>query len=49
MHDELAGYSSVGVNFVVEDTGHYIHQDQPGAVVSAIDEVLEQARAQRWI
>jgi pimeloyl-ACP methyl ester carboxylesterase len=45
MHDELAAYSSVGVNFVVSDTGHYIHQDQPTAVISAITEVLYEARS----
>lgn len=45
MHDELAAYSSVGVNFVVSDTRHYIHQDQPTAVISAITEVLFQARS----
>ena len=44
MHDQLAGYSSVGVNFVVPNTGHYIHQDQPSAVISAIDEVIAQIR-----
>jgi pimeloyl-ACP methyl ester carboxylesterase len=45
MHDELARTSSVGVDFVVSGTGHYIQLDQPAVVVSAIDEVLMQARA----
>lgn len=45
MHDELAAYSSVGVNFVVRDSGHYIQQDQPRVVISAVEEVIDQARA----
>ena len=45
MHDELAKCSSVGVNFVVRDSGHYIQLDRPAAVISAVDEVLDQARA----
>jgi pimeloyl-ACP methyl ester carboxylesterase len=47
MHDEVAAHSSIGVNFVVRDTAHYIHQDQPAAVISAVDEVVAQARAHR--
>ena len=43
-HDELARYSSVGVNFVVHDSGHYIQLERPAAVKSAVDEVLDQAR-----
>jgi pimeloyl-ACP methyl ester carboxylesterase len=44
MHDELAAYASGGVNFVVRDTGHYIQQNQPTAVISAITEVIAQSR-----
>ncbi len=47
MHDDVAAHSSVGVNRVVQDTAHYIHQDQPTAVISAVDEVVTQARARR--
>jgi pimeloyl-ACP methyl ester carboxylesterase len=47
MHDEVAAHSSVGVNFVVHDTAHYIHQDQRSAVISAVDEVVAQVRARR--
>jgi pimeloyl-ACP methyl ester carboxylesterase len=46
MHDQMAAYSSVGVNFLIANSGHNISIDQPGAVISAIDEVVEQARAQ---
>jgi pimeloyl-ACP methyl ester carboxylesterase len=45
MHEELARYSSVGVNFVVPNSGHYIQLDRPAVVISAVDEVLDQARA----
>ncbi len=47
MHDELARYSSVGVNFVVQDSGHYIQLERPAAVLSAVEEVVDQARARR--
>jgi pimeloyl-ACP methyl ester carboxylesterase len=47
MHDELAKYSSLGVNFVVRDSGHYIQLQRPAVVISAVDEVVDQARAKR--
>lgn len=47
MHDELARNSSVGVNFVVHDSGHYIQLEQPSAVISAVNEVVDQARSRR--
>ncbi len=47
MHEELARYSSVGVNFVVRNSGHYVQLEQPAAVLSAVDEVVDQARARK--
>jgi pimeloyl-ACP methyl ester carboxylesterase len=44
-HDAIAHLSSVGAHYVVTNAGHYIQLDQPSAVVSAIAEVLSQARA----
>ena len=43
-HDELAALSSQGVNRIVADSGHFIQQDQPQAVIDAIDEVLKHSR-----
>ena len=45
MHDQLAAYSSVGVNVVVHNTGHYIQQDQPNVVIWAVDKVVGQVRS----
>lgn len=47
MHDELAKRSTVGVNFVVPDSGHYIQLERPAVVISAVDEVVDQARARQ--
>ena len=44
-HDRLASMSTVGANFVVDGAGHYIQYDRPSVVVSAVDEVITQARA----
>ncbi len=46
-HVRLAALSSVGVNFVVHHSEHYIQLDQPKAVVSAVAEVLSQVRSRR--
>ena len=46
-HDLLASMSAVGANFIVEGAGHYIQYDRPSVVVSAVDEVVTQARARR--
>lgn len=43
-HDRLARLSSVGANFVVHHSGHYIQIDRPSVVTSAISEVVSQAR-----
>lgn len=43
-HDRIAHRSSVGVNFLVHHAGHFIQDDRPSVVVSAIAEVLSQAR-----
>jgi pimeloyl-ACP methyl ester carboxylesterase len=41
---ELAALSTKGELVVVKNSGHYIHIDQPDAVVDAILKVIEQAR-----
>lgn len=43
-HDRLARLSSVGVDFTIHRTGHYIQVQQPAEVVSAIAEVVSQVR-----
>lgn len=43
-HDLVAALSSRDVNFVVAGSGHFIQLDQPTAVISAVDEVVDQAR-----
>lgn len=43
-HEAIARHSSVGVNFIVHRSGHFIQEDRPAAVVSAIYEVLSQIR-----
>jgi pimeloyl-ACP methyl ester carboxylesterase len=47
MHDQIASQSSVGVDRVIERSGHDIQLEQPKAVVSAIDDVVAQARSPR--
>ncbi len=44
LHDEVAALSAVGVNFVIADSGHVIEVDRPTAVISAVDEVVDQVR-----
>jgi pimeloyl-ACP methyl ester carboxylesterase len=44
-HDALAALSTQGVNRIVPDTTHNIQQLKPQAVIDAIDEVVDQARA----
>ena len=46
-HDRVAALSSRGVNFIVPGAAHFIQLDRPSYVVSAIDEVVDQARAGR--
>jgi len=43
-HDALAKLSARGVNRVVPDSTHYIHQLKPQLVIDAIDEVVDEAR-----
>jgi pimeloyl-ACP methyl ester carboxylesterase len=45
-HDSIAHRSSVGVNFLVHQSGHFIQDDRPSVVISAITDVVEQARHQ---
>jgi pimeloyl-ACP methyl ester carboxylesterase len=43
-HDHLARLSSVGVNFVIPHSGHFIQLDQPTVVTAAVVEVVSQAK-----
>jgi pimeloyl-ACP methyl ester carboxylesterase len=43
-HDRLAHLSSVGVNFVVTHSEHFIQLDRPPVVTAAVAEVVSQAR-----
>ncbi len=47
LHDEVAKLSSRGSNRIVAGSGHYIQLDKPDAVVSAVREVVAEARANR--
>ena len=47
MHVELAAQSSRGKRIVAEQSGHYIHIDQPELVIEAIREVVEAARREQ--
>lgn len=44
-HDALARRSTQGRNVAVANSGHYIQDDQPEAVVDAVREVVDAARA----
>ncbi len=43
-HDRLARLSSVGVNFVIHHSEHFIQLDRPAVVTAAIAEVVSQAK-----
>ncbi len=43
-HDALAALSTRGVNRILPDSTHYIHQIKPQVVIDAIDEVADAAR-----
>jgi pimeloyl-ACP methyl ester carboxylesterase len=43
-HERIAKLSSVGAHFVVAGSMHAIQLDHPSTVVSAVDEVVDQAR-----
>jgi pimeloyl-ACP methyl ester carboxylesterase len=45
LHDELAALSTRGSNRVVPGTTHFIQQIKPQVVIDAIDEVVDEARA----
>ena len=47
LHDDLAKLSTAGVNRVVPGANHYIHLDQPDAVVQAVNEAVMAARQHR--
>lgn len=46
-HDRLADLSSDGTNRVVQGSGHFVQQDKPEAVISAVKEVLAKVRARQ--
>jgi pimeloyl-ACP methyl ester carboxylesterase len=45
LHRRMAAESSAGRWELVEGSGHMIHHDRPDAVVAAVREVVEAARA----
>ncbi len=47
LQQELASLSTNGRQVIVEDSGHYMQWDQPGAVIDAIREIVEQARSEQ--
>jgi len=47
MHEELAKLSSRGINRSIQRAGHYIQIDQPQAVITAVEEVVRDARSRR--
>ncbi len=47
MQEELTRLSTRGRHLVIKRSGHYIQLDQPGAVVEAVRQVIDQARTSR--
>lgn len=47
LHDEQAALSDCGVNRLVEGSGHMVPLEKPQAVIVAVREVIDQARARR--
>ena len=45
LHERIAALSSRGVHRVVAGSGHRIQLEGPTAVISAVDEVVDQARS----
>lgn len=45
LHERIAALSSRGVHRVVAGSGHGIQIERPAAVISAVDEVVDQARS----
>lgn len=45
LHDDIAALSTRGVNEIVPGAGHYIQFDKPGAVIDAIQQVIDTVRA----
>jgi hypothetical protein len=44
LQERVAALSSRGVHYAVDGSGHFIQKDRPSAVISAVDEVVDQAR-----
>jgi hypothetical protein len=49
LQERVAALSSRGVDYVINGSGHYIQKDRPAAVISAVDEVVDQARHNKII
>lgn len=49
LHDRIAALSSCGVNIVVAGSSHSIQQDHPAVVVSAVNDVIDDARSKRCL
>ncbi len=45
LQEDLATLSSNSTHTIVEDSGHYIHNNQPDIFVDAVQQVVEAARA----
>jgi pimeloyl-ACP methyl ester carboxylesterase len=45
MQKDMATWSSHGVQRTISDSGHYIPNDDPGAVIAAIREVVDEVRS----
>lgn len=45
MQRKLVNLSTAGLQLVVEDSGHFIHHDQPQVVVDTLRQVVEEVRA----
>jgi pimeloyl-ACP methyl ester carboxylesterase len=43
-HRQLAQLSSRGRHMIATNSGHWIHLDEPGIVVTTIREIVERAR-----
>ena len=45
MQNDLVGLSHAGERVVVENSGHFVHHDNPALVIETIRGVVDQARS----
>jgi hypothetical protein len=45
VHERIAALSSRGVHRAIAGSGHNIQNERPAAVISAVNEVVDQARS----